>query len=187
METLLQDARFGIRSLLKSRRFTLAAVLTLALGIGANTAMFSVIRSVLLKPWPFKDSARVLVVTQRMANNSGNVFSTQDFLDWKEQGGLLAKMGAFIPWQFNLGGDKESAERITGAQVTCDMLQTLGVPAAAGRVFSAQKDVAGSGNFVVLSDVLWRTRYTVVGVMPAGFHVFGDTELLWTPLQLQRT
>jgi hypothetical protein len=70
METLLQDARYGIRSLLKSRRFTLAAVLTLALGIGANTAMFSVIRSVLLKPWPFKDSARVLVVApaRRMAH-----------------------------------------------------------------------------------------------------------------------
>jgi predicted permease len=204
METLLQDARYGIRSLLKSRRFTLAAVLTLALGIGANTAMFSVIRSVLLKPWPFKDSARVLVVAQRQANGAYNVFSTQDFLDWKEQGGLLAKMGAFIPWQFNLGGDKDSAERITGSQVTYDMLQTLGVPAAVGRVFSAQEDVAGSGNFVVLSDALWRTRYkadrgimgtaiqlngapyTVVGVMPAGFHVFRDTELLWTPLQLQR-
>src|ERR1700761_185946 len=159
METLLQDVRYGVRSLLKSRRFTVAAVLTLELGIGANTTMFSVIRSVLLKPWPFRDPARVMVVTQRTANNGSNVFSTQDFLDWKEQGGLVAKMGAFVPWQFNLGGDKESAERITGAQVNYDMLQTLGVQAAVGRVFSAQEDVAGAGNLVVLSDALWRTRY----------------------------
>jgi putative ABC transport system permease protein len=68
METLLQDVRYGVRSLLKSPRFTAAAVLTLALGIGANTAMFSVIHSVLLKPWPFQDPARVLVVNQRTAN-----------------------------------------------------------------------------------------------------------------------
>jgi predicted permease len=204
METVLQDVRYGVRSLLKSPRFTLAAVLTLALGIGANTAMFSVIHSVLLKPWPFRDPARVLVVNQRTANGTSNIFSTQDFLDWKQQGGLLAKMGAFIPWQFNLSNSKDAPERIAGGEVTYDMLQTLGVQAALGRVFSAQEDVAGSGNFVVLSDALWRTRYkadrsitgtaiqlngepyTVVGVMPAGFHVFGDTELLWTPLQLRR-
>jgi putative ABC transport system permease protein len=204
METLLQDARYGIRSLLKSRRFTAAAVLTLALGIGANTAMFSVIRSVLLKPWPFRDSARVLVVTQRQAGGNSNVFSTQDFLDWRQQGGLLEKVGAFIPWQFNLSNSKDAPERIAGGQVTYDMLQTLGVQAAMGRTFSAQEDVVGAGNVVVLSDALWRTRYnadrnitgtaiqlngapyTVVGVMPSGFHVLGDTELLWTPLQLQR-
>ncbi len=204
METLLQDVRFGVRSLVKSRRFTVAAVLTLALGIGANTAMFSVIRSVLLKPWPFRDPTKVLVVTQRTANGNGNIFSTPAFLDWKQQGGLLAKMGAFVPWQFNLSNSKDAPERIAGGQVTYDLLETLGVPAAKGRVFSAQEDVAGAGNFVVLSDALWRTRYgasagvvgsaielngtpfTVVGVMPAGFHVFADTELLWTPLQLKR-
>ena len=204
METLLQDIRYGIRSLLKSRRFTSAAVLTLALGIGANTAMFSVIHSVLLKPWPFRDPARVVVVNQRQAGGNSNVFSTQDFLDWKQQGGLLAKLGAYVPWQFNLSNSKDSPERIAGGQVTYDTLQTLGVQAAEGRVFSAQEDVAGSGNFVVLSDPFWRTRYkadrnitgtaiqlngvpyTVVGVMPAGFHIFSDTELLWTPLQLRR-
>jgi putative ABC transport system permease protein len=204
METLLQDVRFGVRSLAKSRRFTVAAVLTLALGIGANTAMFSVIRSVLLKPWPFRDPAKVLAVTQRTANGNGNVFSTPAFLDWKQQGGLLANMGAFVPWQFNLSNDKDAPERIAGGQVNYDLLETLGVGAAKGRVFSAKDDVAGAGNFVVLSDTLWRTRYsasaravgsvielnglpfTVVGVMPAGFYVFADTELLWTPLQLKR-
>jgi putative ABC transport system permease protein len=203
METLLQDVRYGLRSLLKSPRFTVAAVLTLALGIGANTAMFSVVRSVLLKPWPFRDPARVIVVTQRTGNGNNNIFSTRDFLDWKQQGGLLAKMGAFVPWQFNLSNNKDAPERIAGGQVTFDLLETLGVQAARGRMFSAQDDTAGAGNFVVLSDVLWRTRfganagiagtavqlngvpYTVVGVMPAGFHVLADTELLWTPLQLR--
>jgi predicted permease len=203
METLLQDVRYGIRSLLKSRRFTLAAVLTLALGIGANTAMFSVIHSVLLKPRPFHNPARVLVVSQRQANGN-NVFSTQDFLDWRQQGGLLAKMGGYIPSKFNLSSNKESPERIGGGQVTYDMLQVLGVQPAVGRLFSAQEDIAGSGNFVVLSNALWRNRYkadpgilgtaiqlngapyAVVGVMPAGFHLLYDTELLWTTLQLSR-
>ena len=204
METLLQDVHFGIRSFLKSRRFTAAAVLTLALGIGANTAMFSVIHSVLLKPWPFRDPARIIVATQRLANGNNNVFSTQDFLDWREQGGLLAQMGAFVPWQFNLSNDKDAPERIAGGQVTNDLLQLLGVKPAMGQIFSAREGASGSGNFVVLSNALWKSRYkadpniigagirlnstpyTVMGVMPAGFHVFTDTELLWTSLQLSR-
>lgn len=204
MENLLEDFRYGIRSLLKSRRFTLAAVLTLGLGIGANTAMFSVIHSVLLKPLPFKDPARVLAVSQRQANGNLNLFSTQDFLDWKQQGGLLAKMGAHVSWEFNLSSTKDQPERIPGGQVSYDMLPALGVQPTLGRLFSVQEDVAGSGNFVLLSYALWRNRYkanphitgaaiqldgapyTVVGVMPAGFDVFGSKELLWTPLQLRR-
>jgi putative ABC transport system permease protein len=94
MDKLLNDIRFGVRPLVKSPRFTVAAVLTLALGIGANTAMFSVIHSVLLQSWPARDSSRLVVVAQRQANGASNLFSTQDFLDWKQQGGLLAKMGA---------------------------------------------------------------------------------------------
>ncbi len=204
MESVLQDVRYGIRSLLKSRRFTLAAVLTLGLGIGANAAMFSVIHSVLLKPWPFKDPARVLVVSQHQANGNLNLFSTQDFLDWKQQGGLLAKMGAHISWEFNLRSSEDQPERIPGGQVSYDMLPVLGVQPILGRLFSAQEDVAGSGNFVVLSYALWKNRYkanpritdtvinldgapyTVVGVMPAGFNAFGGKELLWTPLHLRR-
>jgi putative ABC transport system permease protein len=204
METLLQDVRFGVRSFLKSRRFTVAAVLTLALGIGANAAMFSVIHSVLLKPWPFRDPARLVVATQRLANGTSNVFSTQDFLDWREQSGLLARMGAFVPWQFNLSNATDAPQRIAGGQVTYDLLQVLGVKPALGQIFSAREGAAGSGNFVVLSNALWKSRYkanpniigtgiqlngapyTVMGVMPAGFHVFSDTELLWTSLQLSR-
>jgi putative ABC transport system permease protein len=203
MDRLLQDMRFGIRSLLKTPRFTIAAVLTLALGIGANTAMFSVIRSVLLKTWPVRDSSRVVVVWQRLANGITNTFSTQDFLDWKQQGGILAQMAGSVSWEFNLSGAGTQPERVPGGEVSYDWLPTLGVEPILGRFFSVQEDVPGSGNFVVLSSALWKTRYganpnivgesiqldgapyTVVGVMPAGFNGFDGQELLWTPLQLR--
>jgi putative ABC transport system permease protein len=203
MERLRQDIRFGIRSLLKSPRFTIAAVLTLALGIGANAAMFSVIHSVLLKAWPVRDSSRLVVVSQRQANGNSNLFSTQDFLNWKQQGGLLARMGAHVSWEFDLSGTRTQPERVPGREVSSDWLPTLGVEPMFGRFFSAQEDVAGSGNFVVLSSALWKSRYganpnivgqsiqldgapyTVVGVMPDGFNGFDGKELLWRPLQLR--
>jgi putative ABC transport system permease protein len=202
IERLGQDVRFGIRSLLKSRQFTIAAILTLALGIGANSAMFSVVRSVLLRPWPFPNPGRLVFVSQRQANGNANIFSTQDFLDWKEQGGLLARMGAHVSWQFNLSGIGAAPERVDGGEVSADLMQVLGVHPLLGRVFSAQEDLPGTGNFVLLSSALWRDRYgadrriagksiqidgapyTVVGVMPPGFDGFSGKELLWTPLQL---
>jgi predicted permease len=203
MEELTHDIRFGIRSLVKSSRFTIAAVIALALGIGANTAMFSVVHSVLLKAWPGRDSSRLLVVSQRLANGATNLFSTQDFLDWKQQGGVLARMAAHVSWEFNLSGAGAQAERVAGGEISSDWLPTLGVEPILGRFFSEQEDVAGSGNFVVLSSALWKSRYsanpdivgqpiqldgapyTVVGVLPAGFNGFDDKELLWTPLQLR--
>jgi putative ABC transport system permease protein len=203
MDRFLQDASFGIRSLVKSWRFTMAAVVTLALGIGANTAMFSVVRSVLLKPWPFREPGRLVQVSQRQATGSAKLFSTRDFLDWKEQGGLLADMGAHVSWEFNLSGAGAEPERVAGGEVTGDWLPTLGVAPVLGRLFSRQEDVAGAGNFVLLSAALWKSRYgadggivgkaieldakpyTVVGVMPAGFNGFDGRELLWTPLQLR--
>jgi putative ABC transport system permease protein len=203
MERLLQDIRFGVRSLIKSRHFTIAAVLTLALGIGANSAMFSVIHSVLLKAWPVRDSSRLMVVGQRQANGNSNLFSTQDFLNWKQQGGLLAQMGAHVSWDFNLSGSGAQPERIAGGQVSYDWFPTLGVEPVLGRLFSPQEDIAGAGNFVLLSTALWKDRfgadlgivgksvqldgapYTVVGVMPSGFGGFLGDELLWTPLQLR--
>jgi predicted permease len=202
MQRLLQDVRYGTRSILKSTRFTVAAVLTLALGIGANTAMFSVIHSVLLKSWPVRDSSRLMVVSQRQANGNGNLFSTQDFLNWKQQGGLLGQMGAHVSWEFNLSGSGTQPERVAGGEVSYDWLPTLGIEPVLGRLFSPQEDVAGAGNFVVLSSALWKGRYgadpsivgrsiqlagapyTVLGVMPAGFNGFTGKELLWTPLQL---
>jgi putative ABC transport system permease protein len=204
IENLLHDLRYGIRSLLKSRRFTLAAVLTLALGIGINTTMFSVIHSVLLEPWPVKDPSHLLVVYQRQQDGNNNLFSTSDFLDWKQQDGLLANMGAHVSWEFNINSSNQVPERIAGGQVSHELLPLLGVQPILGRFFSTEEDTPGGGSSVLLSFALWKNRYsadpqilgkpidlngtpyTVIGVMPAGFDFLGGKELLWTPLQLSR-
>jgi hypothetical protein len=151
MEKLLQDIRYGTRSSLNSPRFAVAAVLTLALGIGANTAMFSVTRSVLMRSWPFPDPGRLLLVSQRQADRNGNLFSTQDFLDWKQQGRLLARMGAHVSWQFNISSPGEPPQRISGGVVTYDFLTVLGAQPLLGQLFSPQEDQPGAGQFVMLS------------------------------------
>jgi putative ABC transport system permease protein len=204
MEKLLQDIRYGTRSILKSPRFTVAAVLTLALGIGANTAMFSVIRSVLIRSWPFPNPRRLLVVSQRQANGNGNLFSTQDYLGWKQQSGLLARMGAHVSWEFNISSPGEPPQRISGGVVSYDFLPVLGAQPFLGKLFSPQEDQPGAGQFVMLSHAFWKNRfgadphivgkpiqidgvpYTVIGVMPAGFNGVDGKELLWTLLQLRR-
>src|SRR5271169_2658006 len=103
METLIQDVRYGFRMLAKSPGFTAIAVITLALGIGTNTAMFSVINSALLRSLPFRDSGRVMVVWKTMSNGAPNAFSTPAFLEARQQGGLLAHLGAFSSVGKNLG------------------------------------------------------------------------------------
>jgi len=201
METLLQDIRFGFRMLLKSPGFTAVAVITLALGIGANTAMFSVINSVLLRSLPFANPSRVMAVWKTMSNGSPNAFSTPEFLEWKQQGELTANMGAFSSVGKNLGG-KDLPERITGGRFNYDLISVLGAQAATGRTFSRAEDTQGASPVVLLSHALWATRfdsrpmlgqsvdldgtpYTVVGIMPPNFHVLSDKELFWIPLQLE--
>ena len=202
METLIQDIRYGFRMLVKSPGFTAIAVITLALGIGTNTAMFSVVNSVLLRSVPFHDSSRVMVVWKTMSNGAPNAFSTPAFLEIRQQGDLLAHLGAFSNISYNLAG-KDLPERIAGGKVNFDLFPVLGVQPILGRTFAAEEDHPGAGHAVILSHALWETRfgsahtilgravtldgdpYTVVGVMPAGFHVLSDKELFWVPLQLE--
>jgi putative ABC transport system permease protein len=202
MEPLMQDLRYAWRMLRQSPGFTVVAVLTLALGIGANTAMFSVISSVLFNSIPFRDSSRVMILWKTMSNGNPNAFSTPAFLEMREQGDALAHLGAFSGVGKNLGG-KELPERIAGGKVNYDLLPVLGVQPIVGRMFSADEDRPGAGSVVILSHALWSARfasrrdvlgqtvdldgapYTVVGVMPSGFHVFADNELFWIPLQLE--
>jgi len=202
VEPLIQDLRYAWRMLRQSPSFTVVAVLTLALGIGANTAMFSVINSVLFNALPFRDSSRVMILWKTMANGNPNAFSTPAFLEMREQGDFLAHLGAFSGVGKNLGG-KELPERIAGGKVNSNLLTVLGVQPILGRMFSLDEDRPGAGAVVILSHALWSTRfasrqdvlgqtvdldgapYTVVGVMPPGFHVFADNELFWIPLQLE--
>ena len=202
MQTILQDIRYALRQLRKSPGFAAVAVITLALGIGANTAMFSVVNSVLLHSMPFPDAGRVMIVWKTMSNGSPNAFSTPAFLEVRQQGGVLAHLGAFSSVGKNLGG-KDLPERIFGGKVNFDLLPALGVQPILGRDFSDADGRPGAGNTVILSHALWSTRfgsrrdilsqpitldgapYTVVGVMPAGFHVMSSQELFWIPLQLE--
>ena len=178
------------------------AVATLALGIGANTAMFSVINSVLFHSVPFRDAERVMVVWKTMSNGSPNAFSTPAFLEIRQQVDSLAHLGAFSNVGKNLGG-KDVPERIFGGKINSDLMPVLGIQPVLGRMFSAEEDRPGAGAVVILSHALWSTRfgsrqdilgqavnldgtpYTVVGVMPAGFYVQSQQELFWIPLQLE--
>ena len=201
MNGLLQDLRYAARQLLGSPGFAIVAVITLALGMGANTAIFSVINSVLLRSLPFTDPSRVMAVWKTMTNGNPNAFSTPEFLEWKQQGELTGHMGAFSSIGKNLGS-KDVPERVAGGKINYDLFSVLGVQAASGRIFSRQEDIQGAAPVVLLSHALWATRfesrpivgqsidldgtpYTVVGVMPQNFHVMSDKELFWIPLQLE--
>jgi len=202
LEQLWQDLRYAARILRKSPGFTAMAVLTLGLGIGANTAMFSVIDRVLLQPPPFSDPSRVVVAFQKQPNGNTNIFSTPDFLEWKRQASPVSKMGALVSDSRTLG-TRDGVERIAGWQASSEIFSVLGVAPAHGRPFTAAEDLPGAGNFIVISDSLWRTRfqsdpgilgsklsldgepYTVIGIMPRGFRIFSDEEQYWRPLQLK--
>ena len=201
MDGLLQDIRYGFRLLLKSPGFTAVAIMTLALGIGANSAMFSVVNSILLRPLPYQDPARIMVVSEKQPNAGVNILSTASFLEWKQQGGFFSQMAACTFSSFNVAGEG-GAERISAVRASASLFPLLGVQPTLGRTFSDAEDMPGAGHVVVLSHALWQNRfagspdilgkpvtldgaaYAVVGVMPPGFHVLSNSELLWTPLQL---
>lgn len=202
VESIFQDARFGLRMLRRAPGFAILAVLTLALGIGANTAMFSVVHGVLLQPPPFDHPSQVVMVLQKQPNGNTNAFSTPDFLDWKRQAAPLAQMAALVSESHNLG-TADSVERIQGWRASAEIFSVLGVSPLIGRPFLPDEDRPGGANVVLLSDGLWKTRfqsnpgilgtkidfdgipYAVIGVMPPRFQVFTEAELFWMPLQLQ--
>jgi putative ABC transport system permease protein len=158
MESLIQDVRYGFRMLVKNPGFTAVAVITLALGIGTNTAMFSVINSVLLRSLPFRDSSRVMLVWKTMSNGTPNAFSTPAFLEIRQQGDFLAHLGAFSNVSFNLVS-KDLPERIAGGRVNFELFPVLGVQPILGRTFAAEEDHPGAGQVVILSHALWETRF----------------------------
>ncbi len=201
MDHLLQDIKFGIRTLWRTPNFTFVALLTIALAIGANTAMFSVVNAVLLRPLPVQQADRLMAVWQIDPNGSPNAFTTPNFVEWKRQGGLAGNLAAFSPSAYNLA-DKDTPERVAGGYLSYELLPNFGVQPVLGRNFTADEDRPNGAPVALLSDCIWRTRfnsdpnilnqtvkldgmaYTIVGIMPRGFYVLNRNELLWTPLKL---
>jgi putative ABC transport system permease protein len=199
MHTLTQDFRFAIRMLLKNPGFSAVAVLTLALGIGANTAIFSVVSSVLVRPLPFKDPDRLVTVWERNLKKGYemNHAGVATFLDWKAQNNVFQSMAAFgIDEGLSLTGDHEP-ERVNAVPVSANLFDVLGVNPTVGRTFRAEEETPGSDQVVILSHGLWQRRfgsdpnlvgktvlldglsYLVVGIMPPGFVFPGMTGVLY--------
>ena len=182
VETLWQDLRYGLRMLLKNPGFTAVAIITLALGIGANTAIFSVVNAVLLRPLAMEDPSRV-VYLQEAWKGIFPGFSVGNFADVQRQSTSFRKLCASHNASFNIA-TAEAPERVEGEYATADYFATFGVQPIAGRTFTADEDKPGRGEVVVISERLWRTHldadgavvgralsvngitYTVVGVMP---------------------
>jgi len=186
VSSLLMDIRHAFRGLLKTPGFTTVAVITLALGIGANTAIFSVVYSVLLAPFPYEQPATLLQIWGTKANRGWfrASLSEPNFWDFKERNQSFEYLAAYRGWNVNLTGD-EYAERIRGARISTEFLRSLGVTPAMGRDFLPEEDDLGQdGHVALLSDNFWRTRYgsdpnivgqtvfldgnafTVIGVLP---------------------
>ncbi len=199
-DEMIQDLRFGLRMLLKNPGFTFIAALTLALGIGANTAIFSVVNAVLLRPLPYLEPERLVTLSHYRPREGVSVATGGDFLRWRDQSKVFERIAAYRFDTADLTGSGEP-ERLDAALVSTDMFATLGVAPALGRAFTPEEDTDGGPPVVILSDRLWRRRFngdpqvigraitlgglsrTVVGIMPPGYRFHGETEL-WLPLAL---
>ena len=200
MNTLLADLRYGFRTLLKSPGFTAVAVIALALGIGANTAIFSVVNALLLKPLPYKDAERLVLIwhTYPQLKLDQASVSAPSYVEYRDMTSSFEQVATATTWSVNLTGIGEP-ERLQGARVSYNLFTTVGVQPIAGRGFLAEEDQAGKNRVVVLSYGLWQRRfggdprlvgqtitldgntYDVVGIMPKGFVFMIDVDL-FTPI-----
>ncbi len=200
---MLHAVSTSLRSLAKQPAFTLVAVAVLALGIGANTAIFSVLDAVLIRPLPFRDPGRLVVVWERNVprDHRTNVASPANFLAWRDQQRTFTDLSAVtqVPVTVNLTGAGEP-EELRAELTTASLFPLLGVTAAVGRTFLPDEDAPGGEPAVLVSHRLWTRRFgsdpslvgraitlsgrarTVVGVMPAGFHVLDETIDVWLPM-----
>jgi len=205
MDALPHDLRFALRNLRQRPGFTALTALTLALGIGATSAIFSVVNGVLLRPLPYDQPAGVVLVHTRLEGTPGRELSLPEFFDLREQSRSFSRVAAFANGSLTLTGSG-TPERLQAGYVTAEAFPVVGVSPARGRGFSAEEDLPGRPPVVVLSDGLWRRRFgadpevvgrtlilddvptTVLGVMPPGFqlptHFAGPGMELWTLLRL---
>jgi putative ABC transport system permease protein len=198
MTTLLQDLRYGARMLLKTPAITLIVILALALGIGANTAIFSVLNAVVLRPLPFDHPDELLFLNERSPVLDEMSIAYPNFTDWRNQNRVFEKIGVYNRSSYNLTGYGD-AERILTGQVSADLFAALRAKPLIGRVFTNDEDKPGAAPVVVLSYALWQRRfggqgnilnqslnfngrsYTVIGVMPPEY-AFPTRVEMWVPL-----
>ncbi len=203
METLWQDLRYGFRMLARNPGFTAVAVLTLALGIGANTAIFSVVNAVLLRPLPYEEPERLVMVWNELTKEGLPQlwFSEPELIDYRQRQQSFEGMAAFSGGGGNLTGRGEPL-RVTAANVSANFFPLLRVDAFLGRTFTPEEDTPGNDRVIVLEHGFWQRRfggdpaiigetvslsdnpYTVIGVMPSGFTFPDGTVDLWTPLAI---
>jgi putative ABC transport system permease protein len=187
-ENCVQDVRYGLRMLVKNRGFTVLAVATLAVGIGASTAIFSVVNGVLIRPLPYPESHRLVEVMRGLKSGNDETVEASKFLFWQQHSRVFEGMCAFDVFGtgFNLAAGGRP-EHVTGMRVSADYFRILGVPPAIGRGFAAEEGTRDGANVAVISNNLWKQQfggeapitgksislngeaYTVVGVMPGGF------------------
>jgi len=215
METLWQDIRYGLRMLAKNPGFTVVVVVILAVGIGANTAVFSVVNAVMLRPLPYKDSHRVVTFWEQTQWGDRGI-SPQDFLVWRQQNQVFERMAAYgARFPYVTGIDRP--QKVTAFAVSSDLFPLLGVQPLLGRTFVAQEELTGNDLVIVLSHSFWQSHlggspdaigktlylttdsmnadgtrklnregYSVIGIMPRDFEFpFGRPAPFWTPLVLE--
>jgi putative ABC transport system permease protein len=210
LETFWRDCRYGARSLRKSRAFTAAALATLALGIGANTAIFSVVEAVLLRALPYRNADRVVMLweNKRLRGRPHNVVNPGNLMDWRDQSASFDEVAAFVDQRYNLTGGGEP-EEIAAQATTPNLFQLLGARPLLGRTLAPGDEVEGRNDVAVISYGLWQRRFggspdvvgktvtlngegvTVVGVMPPDFKWFikenslsGKPADVWAPMAL---
>ncbi|HKQ91433.1 MAG TPA: ABC transporter permease, partial [Blastocatellia bacterium] len=199
MQTLLHDLRYGLRMLAKKPGFTVVAVFTLALGIGANSAIFSVVNGVLLRPMQLEDPDRLIKIWEKLPAGGQGTASAPNLKDWREQNTVFNGIAAYQFSSLNLRG-QESPERLSGATVSPNFFDVVGVRPQLGRAFQTGEDEAGRNRVALLSHRLWQRvfggdagvvgkeiplngeNYTVIGVMPPDFRFPSRPTEIWVPL-----
>jgi len=203
METFIQDVRYALRTLAKSPGFTAVALLTLALGIGANTAIFSVVYGVMLAPLPYQDSGRLMVLNETTPKVGSVSISYPNFLDWRAQSHSFSEMAVVAQTSWNMAGGSQP-ENVNGEAVSPNYLSMLGVRPMLGRDFDVSEEKAGANHVALLHYPMWQSHFagdpnvigktialdgqsfTVIGVLPAGFRSLNKIDLM-VPIGVWRT